>query len=271
MTDTLPPARRRVAVCADDFGLTAGANAAILELGAQGALTATSVAVDGPVAAIDASALGAQRDRISVGLHLNLTENPRFAQIRGIKGWILTSWLRRIDRKELAQEIHRQLDGFESLFGAPPAHVDGHEHVHQFPGVREPLVEAISDRYGTSTVIRCTWPRAFRGSKAAIIGLLGSQALQRCMTARGLRGNSDFAGVYDLQATSGFSGRMDAWLHSIRDGGLIMCHPEAPVADASPARWHEYEFLRSSAWPALLARRNIELSRPDRVLPMRAG
>jgi len=69
--------------------------------------------------------------------------------------------------------------------------------------------------------------------------------------------------VYDLEADSGFRSRMDAWLADIRDGGLIMCHPESGVRNASPARRHEYEFLRSTEWPLLRKNRNVELVRPD--------
>ncbi len=265
MTDTVAPAMRRIALCADDFGLTIGANAAILELANAGALSATSVAVDGPVLEADVGSLRGLRDRISVGLHLNFTENSRFSDIHGIPGWILATWLRRIDRGRLEQEIHRQLDRFETLFGGAPTHVDGHEHVHQFPGIREPLLNAVASRYGPATVVRCTLPRTWRGPKAAVIGLLGGQALERGIARRGLRCNRDFAGVYDLATDSGFHSRMDAWLANIRDGGLIMCHPESGERNASPARRHEYEFLRSAEWPLLLKNRNVELSRPDRT------
>jgi predicted glycoside hydrolase/deacetylase ChbG (UPF0249 family) len=264
VTGAAPPERRRIAVCADDFGLTRAANVAILELGKLGAISATSVAVDGPVLGEDITALRSLRDRISVGLHLNLTENPRFPRLRGVKSWILATWLRRIDPGLLAREIDLQLERFETLLDGHPTHVDGHEHVHQFPGVREPLLEAIARRYGRSTALRCTWPREYRGPKAAVIGLLGSRALRRGIANHDLRCNSDFAGVYDLASTAGFESRMDGWLATLHDGGLIMCHPESMDRNASPARQHEYQFFRSTEWPLLLKNRNVELVRPDR-------
>lgn len=265
MNGAVPPGRRRIALCADDFGLTAGANAAILELGAAGAISATSLAVDGPVLGEDLDALRDLRDRISVGLHLNLTENPRFAHIRGIKGWILATWSRRLDPRLLELEIDRQLDRFETLVGGAPTHVDGHEHVHQFPGVREPLLDAVARRYGAGTVVRCTWPRSYRGPKASLIGLLGARALRHRATLRGLRCNSDFAGVYDLVSDSGYAARMEAWLGSLHDGGLLMCHPEKGDRNVSPARRHEHGFLCSTAWPLLLEKLDLELVRPDRT------
>jgi predicted glycoside hydrolase/deacetylase ChbG (UPF0249 family) len=256
-------AARRIQVCADDFGLTDAANNAILDLGACGAISATSVAVDGPSLGTAIEALRPLQGTMSVGLHLNFTENPHFAGPPRISGWIIAAWLRRLDRRALTDEIHRQLDRFETLLGKPPTHIDGHEHVHQFPGIREPLLQAVQDRYGRTTLIRCTWPRSYRGAKASLIGLLGAHALHAGVSKRGLRCNTDFAGVYDLQATEGYATRMDEWLGSIRDGGVIMCHPESRERHASPARLHEYEFLRSPEWPALLKTWNTELVGPD--------
>ena len=255
--------RRRVALCADDFGLSDAASLAILDLGAQGALSANSVAVDGPAADAHASALRTLSSRLSIGLHFNVTENPHLRGPRGIRGWILASWLRRLDRSTLEREIKRQLDRFETLLGQAPTHVDGHEHVHQFPGLREPLLDAVARRYGAATVVRCTWPRHFRGGKAALIGVLGARAMRRGATRRGLACNTDFAGVYDLKSDQGYAARMSRWLRDIEDGGVIMCHPESDQAPGSAARRHEYAFLRSAGWPELQARWQITLMRQD--------
>lgn len=263
MMAAIPPSQRRVAICADDFGLGDAADRAILELGASNAITATSVAVDGPVVDRDASALRELRGQLSIGLHLNLTDNPYPKGPLDVRGWITASWLRRIDIRVMERELRRQFDRFEQLFGTPPTHVDGHEHVHQFPGLREALLETMASRCAPTTPIRCTWPRHFRGMKAAAIGLLGAKALRHEAGKMNRRCNSDFAGVYDLRTASGFGKRMDEWLRSIHDGGLVMCHPETAGPRSSAARVHEYEFLRSPAWPALRRSWNIRLVRPD--------
>jgi chitin disaccharide deacetylase len=261
MIPDAPPAYRRVTVCADDFGLSEAASRAILDLGSAAAISATSVAVDGPAVQPNLPALRALRPRIGVGLHLNLTENAALPAERTLAGWILATNLRwTLDRAGLAREIHRQLDLFESVLGAPDF-VDGHEHVHQFPVIRDLLLEALQTRYGQRVAVRCTWPRHFRGGKAAIIGLLGARALRREILRRGMPFNRDFAGVYDLLATKGYGDRMERWLRSIHDGGLLMCHPEQPLEGASAARVHEYNYLRSAEWPRLLRSSSIELSR----------
>ena len=266
MTSAVPPARRRVTLCADDFGLSDGASRAILALGSANAISATSVAVDGPALEPHVAALRALRPRLSVGLHLNLTENPRFAGARSLPRWIVATFLRRgLDRSGLAAEIRRQLERFDALFGAPPDFVDGHEHVHQFPVLRDLLLDAITTRYGRGVAMRCTVPRHYRGLKASLIGRLGARALRRALLSRGLGANSDFAGVYDLRSARGYGGRMDEWLRSISDGGLIMCHPEAPGERTTAARAHEFAFLGSAEWPRLLRSWNIVLA------PFRAG
>jgi predicted glycoside hydrolase/deacetylase ChbG (UPF0249 family) len=262
MTLTVPPAKRRIAVCADDFGLTAAATRSILELAAARAITATSCVVDGPAMLRNLAPLRALRPQLSVGLHLNLTENPEFGGNQSLPAWILTTFLRR--REGLAglqAELRRQLDRFEQLLDGAPDFVDGHEHVHQFPVTRELLLDELKSRYGARIVVRCTWPRHFRGSKAAVIAMLGARALRAAAQARGLRCNRDFAGVYDLRSHSGYAARMDEWLRNLDDGGLIMCHPESPALGGAPARAHEHQFFSSPEWPRILRSWNVALAR----------
>lgn len=250
---------RRIDVCADDFGLTDAACRSILHLGGRGALSSTSVAVDGAALPLHLPALRTLRPCLRVGLHLNLTGNPAFAGSRPVSTWIRDCWLGRVDRAALAGEIDRQLQRFRQLFDSTPDFIDGHEHVHQFPVVRDLLLAALLRHHGQSVPIRCTWPLHWRGAKAAMIGLLGARALRDAAARQGLRSNSDFAGVYDLQSPDGYAARMEHWVARLADGGLIMCHPEYPQPDAHPARMAEHAYFDSPAWPALLARQGLTL------------
>ena len=261
MSFTVPPARRRIAVCADDFGLSEAACRSILELGSLGAITATSCAVDGPAMQQHTPALRALRPRLTVGLHLNLTENPNFAGTRPLGQWIVGTYCRRARTLAgLEAELHRQLERFEELLGAAPDFIDGHEHVHQFPVIRDLLLDAVQKRYTATVLLRCTWPRHFRGGKAAVIGILGARALRAGARERGIPCNSDFAGVYDLRARSGYAARMEAWLRNLDDGGLIMCHPELPPEAPGTARHHEHRFFGSPEWPRMLRSWNVALT-----------
>jgi len=250
---------RVIDVCADDFGLTQAASLSILHLGERGALSSTSCAVDGTALAAHLPALRALRPRLRVGLHFNLTGNPTFAGSQPVTQWIRDCWLGRVDRRAMAAEVARQLDRFGQLFDSPPDFVDGHEHVHQFPVLRDLLLEAVTARYGSSIPIRCTWPQHWQGSKAAIIALLGARAMRNAAQQAGLRTNSDFAGVYDLASATGYASRMEQWVSRLADGGLIMCHPERPMTDAQPARIAEHTFFDSAAWPALLVSQRVSL------------
>jgi chitin disaccharide deacetylase len=263
-------AARRITLCADDFGFSAAACRSILALAEAGALSATSCAVDGAAMADHAAPLrdlrrSAATGRLGVGLHLNLTENPAFAGSQPLQRWLRQCFLRRPQvhsrraQQALRAELARQFDRFEHLLQQAPDHVDGHEHVHQFPGLRPLLIELLQQRYGVRVPVRCTVPRVWRGTKAAIIAGLGGRALQRQLRAAGLAGNTDFAGVYDLQATRGYAARLQGWLKSLADGGVVMCHPEDGPG-ASPARQHEHDVLASAAWVDLRLREQVTLA-----------
>ena len=56
---------------------------------------------------------------------------------------------------EVAHWLEPQFDAFERAWGAPPDHVDGHQHVQQFAGIREALLACIARRYAS-------WPAGLR-------------------------------------------------------------------------------------------------------------
>ena len=255
-------AKRRIIVCADDFGANEPASDAIIDLARRQAISATSCLVHAPAAATHASRLKATAARISIGLHLDLTE---FApeQIRAtLNHWLLSGLvLRNIDRAKVLSEIRNQMRLFEELFAAPPAYVDGHCHVHQIPGVREPLLQELAGRYGHSVAIRSTWVGEHRGAKSRIIQELGGRTLRALIARAGMHSNTDFAGAYDFSTGRPFQSRMQNWLRDLRDGGMVMCHPELPL-QAGPrreAREAEYRFLASPAWLQMLSDQNILL------------
>jgi predicted glycoside hydrolase/deacetylase ChbG (UPF0249 family) len=200
---------------------------------------------------------------VSVGLHLDLTD---FAPA-GVRASLAT-WLARAVRHGAHEtsivraEIARQLTRFEDLFGRAADFVDGHRHVHQFPGVREALVEELGARYGRAVAVRSTCADAAHGAKGWLIAALGGRGLKRLLDARAVPTNPDFAGAYDFSARIPYARRMDAWLARIADRGVVMSHPErGPAADATAdARAGEYRFLASADWPAMLARHGVRLT-----------
>ena len=71
------PQRRRIWLCADDYGMSPGVNSAIRDLIARGRLNATSVMVTAPSLhrseAIALKVLNSAASRVAIGLHVTLT------------------------------------------------------------------------------------------------------------------------------------------------------------------------------------------------------
>ena len=253
---------RRIVLCADDFGANGPASRAIIDLARTGAISATSVLVHAPYAASYIGLLTANAPQLSIGLHLDLTEFAPAAIRSSLHRWLTRGFLlRRVHQGSVLTEIRSQLDRFEKLLDAAPAFVDGHCHVHQIPGIREPLMQELSRRYGTTVAIRSTRSSLPANLKARFIQELGGRALHALITQSGMRCNGDFAGAYDFKTTPGYGSLMQRWLEKLHDGGMIMCHPELPERSEAPrnAREQEYCYLASAAWRELRLRSNVTL------------
>lgn len=147
---------RHVVVNADDFGLTDGVNAGVIDAHLRGIVTSTSLMVRAEAAAA-AAQLAAQHPSLGVGLHLDLGE-----WVHGAAGWEPAYVVVDTDDADaVAVEITAQLTAFEVLLGRPPTHLDSHQHVHRADPVRRLLIEA-GDRLGVP-VRQVTPGLAYRG------------------------------------------------------------------------------------------------------------
>jgi predicted glycoside hydrolase/deacetylase ChbG (UPF0249 family) len=164
--------------------------------------------------------------------------------------------------------IERQIDRFERYIGAMPDFVDGHQHVHQLPVVRDALLavyERRLRRHGSyiRTTARISAPAPAR-IKSLVIRSLGAPALRRRLDAAGIPHNADFGGIYSFDAAD-YPALMRAWLERIDDGGLIMCHPGLGPADPmdpiSASRASEYRYLASDRFITDCADLGVQLSR----------
>ena len=95
--------------------------------------------------------------RVAIGLHVTLTgqvqadepglspDAPRHIRFaRGDDGARTVRPAR--PQRLLAAEIATQLKAFVTQFGQPPDFIDGHQHVHLFPQVREALLDVVKER-----------------------------------------------------------------------------------------------------------------------------
>ena len=264
-----PVRARRIAVCIDDFGLQAGIDEAALALASLGRVTAISCMVGAALWRTDAPSLaGLDPQRIDVGLHLDLTEHPlESASRRPLPLLVALSGAHLIDRARLRAEIHAQLDAFEEGLARPPAHVDGHQHIHQFPVIRDELIDALLRRYPR----RRPWLRRTKrpaaapsaGIKPWLIERLGCDRLSDLAREQGFGQNTQLLGVYDFQGgAERYLALLAQWIAASQDGDVLMCHPatRAPAQDPiGPARGNEYKILSGGGFADLLERAGVQL------------
>jgi chitin disaccharide deacetylase len=266
---------RTLAICLDDFGLHAGVNRAALQLASLGRINAVSCMVAAPqwrTGAPDLADLAA--GRIDVGLHLDFTEHTFDAAVRhSLAALIARSEARALDRQRVRAEIVNQLDAFEQAMGRAPDHVDGHQHVHQFPVIRQELVAALLARYPRQRpwLRRTRRPPGLAGFKPWLIEWLGCDALSDLAHAHGFAQNQSLLGVYGFDGNADrYAGLLSQWLGMARQGDLLMCHASGPAAAPDPiagARANEWQVLAGPAFADLLARENITLAPVGRMLP----
>ncbi len=272
---TAPAPAVRLAVCADDFGLSGGVNDAIVELVGKNRLSAFSCLVDAPAFRPAAARLAALAASADIGLHLNFTESfgehaPRFS-LGAVVG---RAYARMLVPAAIHAEIRRQLDSFEDACGFAPHHVDGHQHVQQLPVLRDALLAELEARYR----MRRPWlrsglpPRAPGPSlfarervKPFVLGTLGARALLREAAQRGFVTNRHLLGVYDFTGSvADYSARLHRWLAQAGDGDLLMTHPGRGEQGGDPiaaARRREYEVLAGDAFAQALAARGVVVTR----------
>ncbi|MGJ7609304.1 MULTISPECIES: ChbG/HpnK family deacetylase [unclassified Variovorax] len=253
------PGTQYLCICADDFGMSRGINAAVLDLIERRKLTATGCLVQREAWGLGLLSLRrVEPERADVGLHLDLTP-PRVpgGDEPGLGALLLRTYTRSASRRGLQHVIADQLSRFEDGMGRPPAFVDGHRHVHQFPVVRRALLDELSSRYGAALPwLRDTRPRMAQGSgalKAHVIHALGGRALAREAARRSAPMSQALLGVYDFAGdAAGYRRRMLGWLAAARSGDVLMCHPSLDGTPATPhgeARIAEYTVLATMDFP----------------------
>jgi predicted glycoside hydrolase/deacetylase ChbG (UPF0249 family) len=205
------------------------------------------------------------RARADIGLHLDLTEFARPAG--GHLRLALAAYAGMLAPDRLRALIDEQLQRFEDAAGTPPDYVDGHRHIHQLPRVRDALLSALLERYGTAR----PWLRVSRvqgfaaGGKALLVSVLGGDAMAQRCRALGFACNERLLGFYNFAGSQDDQrARLQGWLAQARSGDALMCHPAARAEDGDPigaARCTEFAVLASDWWPAALAAADVVLGR----------
>lgn len=220
-------------LCADDFGLNSGVSQGILNLVRKRRLSAVSCMTNRPDFAVYAHELKDFKDKVQIGLHFNLTEGsflslpdtPCFS----LNELLIKAHLHWLDTSFLAKEFTVQLDAFIETMGSLPDFIDGHQHVHQFPGIRQVILDVYEQRLRLNgTYIRSTYPAVSLKKyqfKTNILALTGGRVLHRALCKLAIPHNASFSGVYDFNKDVNYRALFRQWLAMIPDRTLIMCHP----------------------------------------------
>ena len=272
---------KHLVLCADDFGIAPGVNRAIFDLIEAGRLSATSCMTSMPYWSEGAAKLKGLADRIQIGLHVTLTDQMSLAampnlapnrRLPNIRNLLKLSVTRHLDYDEIYAEIHRQYDVFCQTMGKPPDFIDGHHHVHQFPVIRNAVIELIRREQNSYFLwVRLCWESPARLisrresiGRALSIGVFGL-GLRRLANAHGISYNNGFTGVYDYRKKLMNEELMSRLLHKAIGQTVMFCHPGyvdeqlTNVDELTDAREIEYKFFRSTEFQNVLTRAGFTL------------
>ncbi|MBM3564049.1 MAG: ChbG/HpnK family deacetylase [Alphaproteobacteria bacterium] len=272
-----------VALCADDYGLSYGVSAGILEALDAGRVTAVSALVNGPRwPAMGLELVRRGRDA-DIGLHFNLTlgrplsSMPKFApngEFPPLSQVVKMAYGRRLPMDEIRGEIDRQFDRFEAIMDRPPDHVDGHQHIHVLPGIRSALLDAMAARrLGGRVWVRDAGDGVHRilargaNARKAFSALSLASGFRREARRRGFDVNDGFAGFSDFHPSFDYARIFQSYLRAPGRRHLIMCHPghvDEDLRELDPVtitREQELAFLLSPKLPEMLERRGLRLAR----------
>lgn len=255
----MPTNKKNIFLCADDYGYNHAVSLGIRDLIANNRINATSCLVNMPDFAAQAADLIALSIPAFTGLHINFTEgrllsSPEKIPYRLVE-LILKSHAGFVDTTFISREIHAQLDVFESTFHRLPDFIDGHQHVHQLPGIRQVFLKIYKKRLPATCLIRSTFPQVFLNQfflKALGIAVTGGWYFSRMLKKQQILHNAQFSGVYNFALNTDYRSLFRQWLALIDDKALIMCHPgfsHVASNDAiARARLTEYQYFSSEAF-----------------------
>ncbi len=276
----------RIVIAADDYALAPGVSQAILALIRQGRVSATGCMTVSPFWKEHAEWLRPWRDHADIGLHLTLTDfpplgpMPRLApggRLPALKTLLRAAFTGGLSMPEITLEVQRQIDAFTRHFRQPPAYIDGHQHVHVLPVVRQAVMLTLGRlppgvwlrdcRDSPVAIVR----RGVAPAKALFIGWLGTGLGQAIDFGR-LPANGGFRGVYDFSGRVPFGDLMARFLtppssHDLARPPLVMVHPGFPddalraVDPITDQRQVEYDFLSSDRFAGLLAEHGLVVTR----------
>jgi chitin disaccharide deacetylase len=258
-------------LCADDYGMTAGVSRAILNLAAKQRLSAVGCMTNFIKWPDYAKEIAPLVNSIDIGIHLNLTlgmplirDQPSFMPAGAL---VKRAVLGQLDALKIEHEINAQCAVFEDAMQRQPDFIDGHQHVHALPIIRQALMRVVNKRYGArkpwlrdpSDKISSILARGGATAKALIVKGLAS-GFGKLAAKSGIETNQGFSGFSAFDAANDYAADFERFLLAMGKKHLIMCHPGFvddelrsldPVVDT---RQQEYDFFVSERFYEIIER-----------------
>jgi predicted glycoside hydrolase/deacetylase ChbG (UPF0249 family) len=226
---------------ADDYAISPRVSEGIEELADAGRLSGTSAIVTLPDWPVMGRRLKALRPHLALGLHLNLTLGRPLAPMQKFTpagtfldiGTIMAAAaVGVLDAEEIFHEIIRQWRSFCDVAGFEPDFVDGHQHVHIVPTVRDALLKALVESGASSDLlIRDPADRMLRVlrrglylRKAAGLSSLG-YGFAAGVRRAGYITNHGFSGISQFDCRSSYPRELERSFRAPGPRHLVMCHP----------------------------------------------
>lgn len=247
---------RMLIVNADDFGLTAGVNRAIVETHSGGVVSSTTLMANS-AAFEDAVAAARSTPNLSIGCHVVLVDGTpvlppdavdtlvaiRSAEpekfFSSLSAFAARATLGGFDRDQLVAEVTAQIRKLQSA-GLHVTHLDTHKHAHIFPEILSALLRAaricgVSAIRNPFVPVKAMPARLFKGKRdlwkrygqVRMLHTFSAQFLQRTKRA-GLLTPDGLVGVVETGSleNAGYSSLLRQTIARLPDGTWeLVCHP----------------------------------------------
>lgn len=274
---------KNITLCADDYGQNTAISQAIIALLQGKKLSATSCMTTAPQWLAQAMWLTRVKDQADIGVHFNLTQGQPLSSLfiaaqgaffPSLLTLLRKSYLRQLDKTAILAELHAQLDQFIAGVGRMPDFIDGHQHVHQFPVIRDLFLTLYNERLRQhACYVRCVndpiaWLRMNADAyiKRSVIQLCGANIFKQQLVRHKIPHNYSFSGIYDFAHVNHYPKLFPRFLQQSLDGGLIMCHPGLAGSsqtedEIGESRAKEYHYFQSEQFIAACQQNRVVIAR----------
>ncbi|HEX4045268.1 MAG TPA: ChbG/HpnK family deacetylase [Gammaproteobacteria bacterium] len=276
---------KNIVLCADDYGQDKAISQGILTLIHYGRISAVSCLTNSSNWPEHAQWLFSFKGIVDTGLHFNLTQGTALSSawkktygeaFPPLPTILRKAFLRNLSQKVIEEECQTQLDYFVQSMGKLPDFIDGHQHIHQFPVIRQAIIHVYERALRTNkTYVRLVrdpihFSDWISNIKKVIIHATGSKAFEKLLLKHEIPHNPSFSGIYPFAQAARYSHVFLQFLNKIQDGGIIMCHPglasDAANDPIAQVRHHEFQYLLSNQFLEDCRKKSVAIRRLSAII-----